>query len=191
MGDHPHLPRRFAAASVAIALLVLWPAPAAAHPVLVNSEPREGARVVEPPDVVVLEFSEPVTVIEVTVIGPDGEDAAQDSAPEEADGTVRQAVGRFPDQGSYTVRYQVISQDDHTVTGEVTFDYAGPVTEGDRGEPDAEERTDPPTQPDPDPDERPVPLGLWPLLLLTVAAAAGIAVAMRAFRSTRTPADDR
>jgi hypothetical protein len=147
--------------------------------------------VVEPPDDVVLEFSEPVTVIEVTVISPEGEDVAEGSAPEGAEGTVRQAVGQFPDQGSYMVRYQVLSQDDHTVTGEVTFDYAGPVTEADRGDPDAEEPADPPAQADPDPDERPALLGLWPLLLLTVAAAAGIAVAVRAFRSTRTPADDR
>lgn len=84
------------------------------------------------------------------------------------------------------MRCRAISLDDHPITGEVTFDYAGAVPE-----PDAEDQG---TPADPDSeapsDERALLVRLWPLLLLAVVAAAGIAVAVQAFRSTRTSAED-
>lgn len=184
--------RRLAAAGIVLTLVGV--APAGAHPVLLRSEPRQGARVVEPPDVVVLEYSEPVRAVDVTVISPEGHDVSHSSAPEEADRTVRQGVGPLPEQGSYTVRYQVMSHDGHTVTGEVTFDYAGAPVEADEERPDDEASSDSPASDEPgspEPTDERVLLRLWPLGLLVVAAAVGIAVTVRAFRRTRTPADDR
>lgn len=187
MGDDRHLRRRLAATGVAIALFGV--APASAHAVLVDSRPAEGERVVEPPDAVILEFSEPVDVIEVTVTTPGGADVA-DGSPEQVDEAVRQPLEALPEQGTYTTRYRVLSLDDHTITGEVTFDYAGPVADLDRQSP--EDRREPA---DPDGDEpareRPLPLRLWPLLVLAVALAAVAAVAVRAFRRTRAPGGDR
>lgn len=88
--------RRAAAVAVALALLAnVGMPPAATHPVLLRSQPGQCARVVEPPDVVILEFSEPVTTIEVAVTGPEGREVAR-GVSEQADRTVRQGVGRFP-----------------------------------------------------------------------------------------------
>lgn len=180
------LRRRLAVSSMAVALMVVA-LPAAAHPVIVGSEPRQGARAVEPPDTVVLEFSEAVRAVEVTLTSPDGHDLAQGRPVVEADRTIRQAVRPLPEQGSYTVRYQVMAQDGHTVTDEVTFDYAGPVTATEDHGADIPS----PARADEPADERALLLRLWPLLLLAVAAGAGAAAAVRAFRATRPSADDR
>lgn len=180
------LRRRLAVSGMTLALTMVA-LPAAAHPVIVSSEPRQGARVVEPPDTVVLEFSEAARPVDVTLVSPAGHDLAHGRPVVEADRTIRQAVRPPPEQGSYTVRYQVMAQDGHTVTQEVTFDYAGPVTATeDRGvDTPSSVHADEPA------DERALLLRLWPLLLLAVAAAAGAAAAVRAFRATRPSADDR
>lgn len=179
------LRRRLAASSMALALMVIA-LPAAAHPVIVSSQPRQGARVVEPPDTVVLEFSEGVRAVDVTLNSPDGHDLAHGQPVVEADRTIRQAVRPLPEQGSYTVRYHVMAQDGHTVTDEVTFDYAGPVTATEDGA-----DTPSPARADEPADERALLVRLWPLLLLAVAAAAGAAAAVRAFRATRPSGEDR
>lgn len=107
-------------AGIMVALLAS--SPAQAHANVVSTTPATDEIVATPPDQVVIEFSEPVTVVdaETGVIGPDGELAG--SEPAQSDGNI---LTIFLDDdlpnGTYLVSYRVISADGHPVPGGFSF----------------------------------------------------------------------
>lgn len=172
------LHRRLAAAALALGLMLAGAPPAGAHAVLVDSEPTEGDRVTHRLEVVVLRFDEAVQPVEVTVTSAGGADVAE-AAAEQAGDAVRRPLGPLPEQATYTIAYRVLSPDEHIVTGQVTFDYAGPVASADAEDPE-------------DPAGGPALVArLWPALLLAAAVAAALVIAVQAFRRIRTQPGER
>jgi methionine-rich copper-binding protein CopC/putative copper export protein len=124
---------RHAAAVLAGLLLGLLAAPglpaepAAAHAVLVRTEPAAGAIVGAEPAAVTVTFSEPVRPVtgKIKILAPDGRAAGQDTP------TTRGAVLTVPlragtGNGTYLVSYRVISMDAHPVGGSFTFSVGAP-----------------------------------------------------------------
>ncbi len=99
--------------------------PAAAHNVLISSDPAEGATLQAAPAVVRLTFDQPVQDFQpvVTVIGPDNQ--RYESGPPAIDSTVVTApVAGLSAAGPYVIAYRVVSADGHPVEGEVHFQLA-------------------------------------------------------------------
>jgi copper transport protein len=112
----------------AAALLFAAAGRADAHAVLTGSDPQQGVVVDKAPDQVSLTFSEKVSFGDdaLRVLGPKGE-RADTGAPVNLAGTtysVRLHSG-LPD-GTYTVAYQVVSEDSHPVAGAFTFSVGAP-----------------------------------------------------------------
>ncbi|WP_084957714.1 copper resistance CopC family protein [Thermoactinospora rubra] len=113
--------------AVVLLALVSWvPGTAWAHDVLVDSDPKDGARLEEPPATVTLVFSAAVRqgYAKVTVTGSDGSAWADGEATvgkERVSVRVRPLVR----PGKYVVGYRVLSSDGHPVSGKVTFTFAG------------------------------------------------------------------
>jgi len=109
--------------------------PAAAHNVLISSDPTDGSTLQTAPTTVRLTFDQPVQNFEpvVTVLGPDGQH--YESGPPEIDSTVVTAgVGTLPVAGAYAIAYRIVSADGHPVQGEITFELAtGAVATGGTG----------------------------------------------------------
>lgn len=107
--------------------------PAAAHNVLIASDPADGAVLQQSPSTVRLTFDQPVQDFEpiVTVVGPDGQ--RYESGDPVVDSTVVSAqVSALPAAGSYVIAYRVVSADGHPVQGELRFELAQatPATAG-------------------------------------------------------------
>lgn len=105
--------------------------PASAHDELVASTPAAGAQLASAPSEVSLTFSADVLTLGAAVIVADGEGrdwAATD--PVVADGVV--TVGLSPDMpdAGYEIRWRVVSEDGHPVSGLVPFTVgdAAPLT---------------------------------------------------------------
>ncbi|MGH3782100.1 MAG: copper resistance protein CopC [Pseudonocardiaceae bacterium] len=105
--------------------------PAAAHAVLISTDPGQGSVVATAPATVSLTFGEPVVVAAdgVRVYAPDG--AEVDNGHTVALGrssTVGVGLrgGRDHLQGTYTVSWRVISADSHPVAGAFTFSVGHP-----------------------------------------------------------------
>ncbi|WBB79800.1 copper resistance protein CopC [Micromonospora sp. WMMD882] len=102
--------------------VALWPAaPAAAHNSLTGSDPRDGARLAQPPTRVELRFLarlDPKTT-KITLTGPDDVPASR-GAPTFEGSRVRVAFAPGA-AGRYTVAYQVASSDGHPIKGEIRF----------------------------------------------------------------------
>ncbi|MFY1637168.1 copper resistance protein CopC [Solwaraspora sp. WMMB335] len=95
--------------------------PASAHNVLTGSNPADGAKVAEAPDVVRLTFLAKLNPEQttVTVTAPDGTPASTGTPA--VDGSAV-SVGFQPGPaGEYTVDYKVLSTDGHWVSGDLTF----------------------------------------------------------------------
>ncbi|BBY65575.1 copper resistance CopC/CopD family protein [Mycolicibacterium helvum] len=104
-------------------LSVIAAAPAAAHAVLVASDPTDGARLSVAPARVTLTFDEPIRLVTngVRVISDTG--VRVDTGPTlAANGTtiVLPLEANLP-EGSYTATWDVISADTHEVAGSVSF----------------------------------------------------------------------
>lgn len=111
-----------------VAVAVGGPAePAAAHANLIGSDPANGTVLSEPPERVILRFSESVRLIpdRIVVVGPDGEVVPGD-APSAAGSEVTVPVAENKDIGTYLVSYRVVSQDSHPVFGSVTYSVGAP-----------------------------------------------------------------
>ena len=99
--------------------------PAAAHNVLIASDPAEGAVLQQPPTVISLTFDQPVQDFQpvVTVLGADGQ--RYESGTPSVDSTVvTQSVTTLGAPGPYSIAYRVVSADGHPVQGEVRFELA-------------------------------------------------------------------
>ncbi|GGK06394.1 transport integral membrane protein [Pilimelia anulata] len=115
------------ALAVAGAAVLLPAVPAAAHAALVATNPKAGSVVPTAPTQVVLEFSEPVTIVpeKMRVIGPDGGRYDADAARGEG---ARVTIPLRPDapNGTYLVSYRIVSADSHPVPGGFTYSVGAP-----------------------------------------------------------------
>jgi copper transport protein len=118
-------------------------APASAHAVLVGTQPADGAVLAAPPPAVTLTFGEPVetALASVRLYGASGR-AARTGAlthPAGRADELRAALQAQLSDGTYSVRWHIVSADGHPETGGFTFSVrvAGrstgvPATGGDR-----------------------------------------------------------
>jgi methionine-rich copper-binding protein CopC len=102
-------------------LLVAQPAAAFAHAHLESAQPANGAVVAASPAQVILKFSEPVALLELT-LAKDGKGRAQKLEPLPPDAATGLSVPlpKLAD-GAYTVRYKVVSDDTHEAKGTLRF----------------------------------------------------------------------
>ena len=132
------------------AALASVPSPAAAHAELASSNPTDGAKVRTMPATVTLTLSEPVrTASSVVVTGPDGSRINSNKVTV-LDDTVSSAINMPAPAGTYTMTYEIVSADAHTVEGTITFE----VT---TGSPTSSSPT--PTAATPEPAPVPTPTG--------------------------------
>lgn len=109
--------------------LTLGVAPANAHDVLVSSDPPAGSTVRTGPTEARLVFDDPVEsgFTDVEVVGP-GNTYWAAGPPTIEGNTVSAPVGPLGPRGSYTVRYQIVSDDGHPVSGQLAFTLAAAGT---------------------------------------------------------------
>ncbi|WP_448320554.1 copper resistance CopC/CopD family protein, partial [Streptomyces sp. CO7] len=109
-------------------LLLAGAGPASAHAALTGSDPKQGAVVNRAPEQVTLTFSEKVAVSadSVRVLDPEGNRVDTGKAPS-VDGTsVRVKLHEGLPFGTFTVAYQVVSEDSHPVAGAYTYSVGAP-----------------------------------------------------------------
>jgi methionine-rich copper-binding protein CopC len=99
--------------------------PAAAHNVLISSDPTDGSTLQKAPTSVRLTFDQPVQDFEpvVTIIGPDGQ-RYESGSPQIDSTVVTTGVGSLPVAGGYTIAYRIVSADGHPVEGSIAFQLA-------------------------------------------------------------------
>ncbi|GHD38574.1 copper resistance CopC/CopD family protein [Streptomyces galbus] len=112
----------------AVAALLVGAGPAAAHAALTGSDPAQGTVVDTAPAQVSLTFSEKVATSDgsLRVLDPKGK-RVDTGKPANVSGTTYavQLHAGLPD-GTYTVTYQVVSEDSHPVSGAYTFSIGAP-----------------------------------------------------------------
>ena len=114
---------------------------AAAHAVLRDAEPADGASFVQSPTRLVLSFDEPVTPISVTVVDGAGHAVALATPARAIDTRIEANLPSGLPRGLYVVAWRVTSADSHPVAGALVFavgttvpaDFKPALTEADRG----------------------------------------------------------
>lgn len=103
------------------------PLPAAAHASVVESYPVSGSILKTPPDSVYVRFNEPIEPVfsSLEVLGPNGEQAVQDSPGADHDQAQPDKLAAvlkpgLP-EGAYTLKWRVVSGDGHPVEGTIPF----------------------------------------------------------------------
>ncbi|AZP18923.1 hypothetical protein EJC51_24355 [Streptomyces aquilus] len=112
----------------ATGLLLAGAGPASAHATLTGSDPQQGTVVDKAPDQISLTFSEKVAMSDgsLRVLDPKGKRVDQGKASNVSGTTYAvQLHSGLPD-GTYTVTYQVVSEDSHPVAGAYTFSIGAP-----------------------------------------------------------------
>ncbi|WP_327593392.1 copper resistance CopC/CopD family protein [Streptomyces chartreusis] len=117
-------------AAVLAGVLLGGAAPASAHAVLTDSDPREGAVLQMAPQQITVSFNESVVLAEdsVRVLDPDSRPVTAGD-PEHADGkadTARVPLTGGLKEGTYSVSWRVLSKDSHAVSGAFTFSIGAP-----------------------------------------------------------------
>lgn len=110
-----------AAALLAAGAMLLLVAPAAAHAVLVESSPADGAAVSPAPFRVTLRFNEPVAPISIRLLDGAGHELPPAAPPSARDATIEVPLPGSLANGWYLISYRVTSQDSHPVAGSVAF----------------------------------------------------------------------
>ncbi|OLT52616.1 DUF1775 domain-containing protein [Cellulosimicrobium sp. CUA-896] len=123
-------------AAAALLLAVLAGGPAAAHAVLLGTDPEDGTVLDAPPDDLTITFNEPVRAVEsgTTLLSADGAEVAVDVAARDAALVVTPAEPLA--DGTYVVSWRVVSLDSHPVAGAFSFSVgapSGPVGAGAAG----------------------------------------------------------
>lgn len=137
-------------AAIAMIALLAGAGPAAAHNVLVSSDPAEGAKLESGPDRITLTFDQFVQdadVNQVAVTGPNGGQWAEGPV-EVRENVVTTPLRPLGPAGEYTLGFRILSADGHSVAEEIRFTLTTPGTgspAGDAGGTDAT-GTDPGTQ---------------------------------------------
>lgn len=169
-------------AFVGLALLI-GAGPAAAHNVLIGSDPADGAALPTGPQQVSLTFDLPVQpgFSTVTVTGPDGSQW-QAGPPVENGAVVTAPVRELGPAGEYVIGYQVLSADSHPVRGAVRFTLTTPGS-GTPGPPaSATSATDTAATAAEQAESAGTPI--WPWLVgAGVLLVAGVVVALRVGRA--------
>ncbi len=156
-----------------------WGQAAAAHDVLVDTSPAEGASVDAAPDAVELTFNNTPQdqFAQIAVTSEDGSEH-QEGEPAFNGSTIAQPVGNLPD-GEYTVSYRVVSSDGHPISGTFTFAVGVPVSEGSTETadptPSAEPSETPTEAAGAEDDDGPSTPVIILVVLVAAAAIAGIA----------------
>ncbi len=120
------LPRRLAVVLVLVLVAVAVPAPAVAHAQLVGSSPKADEVLATSPTEVTLEFNEDLIEIGSTLLVVD---AAQNNLANdvELEGRhVRAALAEELSEGSYEIRWRVVSADGHPISGRIPFAVGAP-----------------------------------------------------------------
>ncbi|KXC05130.1 copper resistance CopC family protein [Microbacterium hominis] len=100
--------------------------PAAAHDELLGSTPASGEALTDAPAEVTLTFSAEVLTIGAAVIVADGADRDWVAdAPVVRDGTVTVSLDPQLPTGGYEIRWRVVSQDGHPISGIIPFTVGG------------------------------------------------------------------
>ena len=136
----PGIARALAGTALVLATVALAAGPAAAHAVLLRTEPSPQTTVETPPEVVRLRFSEPVEVAfgAVRVFDVDGTRVDKGRITT-ASGRREVVVPASLPGGTYTVTWRVVSTDGHAIHGGFQFYVGAPSTisavavEGDSG----------------------------------------------------------
>nr|WP_151773802.1 copper resistance protein CopC [Streptomyces abyssomicinicus] len=102
--------------------------PASAHAALTGSDPQQGAVVEQAPEQVTLTFSEKVAVSadSLRVLDPKGNRVDTGKAPSVEGTTLTAELTPGLPEGTFTVAYQVVSEDSHPVSGAYTFSVGAP-----------------------------------------------------------------
>ena len=111
-------------ASLFFLTALVTPIVASAHAILVKSQPAKDEEVTEAPKQIDLWFNDPVRsqYKALAVINSDGKRVDnRDVEQDLLDGSHIHATVSDLAPGSYTVRYRVVSQDTHIVTGKFKF----------------------------------------------------------------------
>jgi copper transport protein len=95
--------------------------PAAAHAVLLETMPADGAIVSQAPSRVVLRFNEPVSPVALKLFAADGRMLQRPDDISVRDNELTLALPSQLAEGSYLVSYRVISLDSHPVGGSFVF----------------------------------------------------------------------
>jgi copper transport protein len=113
-------------AAAAALLAILASGPAAAHAVLVGTDPRDGTVLDAPPDALTITFNEPVQVVAggTTLLAADG--SPVDVAVVAVDDALVVTPAATLDDGTYVVSWRVVSLDTHPVAGAFTFSVGAP-----------------------------------------------------------------
>ena len=120
---------------VALAALGSWAPAALGHAVLDLAVPKQDTAVASPPATVVLRFTEPVQLLraqDLTVVDDTGASVASGPGTRSRQDAASIEIPVRPDleDGTYTVRYQVLSADAHLISGAYAFAVgSGPVGE--------------------------------------------------------------
>lgn len=93
-----------------------------AHAALVGSSPESGEHVAEPPDEVTLRYSAGVQLATVSVVSADGERVSKSARIDPQDhSVVHVPLEDGIENGTYLVKWKVLSADGHTVSGSFFF----------------------------------------------------------------------
>jgi copper transport protein len=92
----------------------------AAHAVLIDSAPADGATLAASPGEIRLTFNEPVAPVAIKLLDASGNDV-EGLAIDALDRTVILRLGGALPAGTYIVSYRVASQDSHAVVGSILF----------------------------------------------------------------------
>ncbi|MCB7135609.1 copper resistance CopC/CopD family protein [Cellulosimicrobium marinum] len=113
-------------AAAAVPLAILAGGPAAAHAVLVGTDPEDGTVLDAPPDDLTITFNEPVQAVDggTTVLAADG--TPVDVAVSSVDAALVVTPADELADGTYVVSWRVISLDSHPVAGAFTFSVGAP-----------------------------------------------------------------
>lgn len=118
--------------TIATLLCLLWmlavlaaPAPAFAHAALVSTEPADNAVLAQSPQKFSLTFSEPVSLLALTLVNPDGSSEALTSF-RLTDQTVEIDAQQKLGTGTHVLSWRVISTDGHPVAGSLLFSIGAP-----------------------------------------------------------------
>ena len=123
MGGMKNIRKGFGIAAAAGLILLVAAVPAFAHPKVVSRTPEDGSTVDQPPSEVEVEFDEVVRNASLHVFDPCGDQVDNGNAQVLAN-TV--SVEMSADKaGTYTVHWEVISDDSHNVSGTWTFTSSG------------------------------------------------------------------
>ena len=196
--DHTTRPRRFVRLGVALAavLAVLLPgAPAWAHNALVDAQPAKNAKLTEAPAQVKLSFLQKLNPEFTTIVVSDAAQqkiAADSPAVSGKTGTLTLSAPLA--NGDYTVAYQVVSTDGHTVKGSYRFSVAdaaaapAPAAPSPSSSPSAAVAVPPAIEPLSSSVTEPDSGSGWILWAGLVALVVALAVGFLVVRSRRRPA---